>query len=731
MNFKPNLPPSGKRFAVPNIMQMELTECGAASLGMIFAYYKNWMPLEDLRLECGVTQHGSNAALLLSVARKYGFIAKGVRVDIPSLKDLYFPMILFWNQNHFVVLEGIKKGKYYINDPASGSEVLSEDVFRESFSHICLLIQPGPHFHPNNQLPPSELKNLMFYISQNRSDFLFICFITTLLAIPGLLLPFFIKRFVDGISDSYESGHSTTLFFTMICLVCFFSLALSWFQHRVIARFEMKLSIDISKNLVRHILRLPLEYFAQRFPGDICQRLRSVEILASLISGPASHVMSLSLMAIYGITMFFYSSVMTCGIFIMTFCLLFLFFKIFKKRADNSQKLQNEIGQAQGVAASDLRAIETLQANGNIHSFFERCSGFQARTINSFQKENIYTLLTGILPMASTTITAVFVLGYGGWMLGQNIISLGDLLAFQTLSLGFMAPLSNFMALGGQLSTSKAHFNRINDVMNYREDTFCQSLKKKRLSHLPTKKLSGNIELCDITFGYDRNSEPLFKNFSLSIKPQERIAILGKSGSGKSTLAQLICGLRQPWSGKILFDGEELHEIPNEIIVDSFSYVNQDIFLFEGTVRENLSLWNTLISEAEMISALQDACIHNEVYARPEQLNSGVVGSGTNFSGGERQRLEIARALSNRPSILILDEATSALDPIVEAKIEDHLRRRACTCIVIAHRLSTIRDANQLILLDQGKIIERGRHEELKNKNGPYHKLLLSSSELV
>ena len=274
MNFKPNLPPSGKRFAVPSIMQMELTECGAASLGMIFAYYKNWMPLEDLRLECGVTQHGSNAALLLSVARKYGFIAKGVHSDLPSLKNLFFPMILFWNQNHFVVLEGIKKGKYYINDPANGSEILSEDVFRESFSHICLLIQPGPYFHPNNQLPPSELKNLMFYISQNRSDFLFICLITTLLAIPGLLLPFFIKSFVDSLSDSYKGGHSITLFFTIICLVCFFSLALSWFQHQVIARFEMKLSINISKNLVQHILRLPLEYFAQRFPGDICQRLR-------------------------------------------------------------------------------------------------------------------------------------------------------------------------------------------------------------------------------------------------------------------------------------------------------------------------------------------------------------------------------------------------------------------------------------------------------------------------
>ena len=457
----------------------------------------------------------------------------------------------------------------------------------------------------------------------------------------------------------------------------------------------------------------------------------SVEILASLISGPASHVMSLSLMVIYGIAMFFYSSTMTYVIFIMTFFLLFIFFKIFKKRADNSQKLQNEIGQAQGVAAADLRAIETLQANGNIHSFFERCSGFQARTINSFQKENIYTLLTGILPMATTTTITIFVLGYGGWMMGQNIISLGDLLAFQALSLGFMAPLSNFMALGGQLSTSKAHFNRINDVMNYPEDIFCQSSKKKKLSHLPTKKLSGNIELCDITFGYDRNAKPLFENFCLSIKPQERIAILGKSGSGKSTLAQLVCGLRQPWSGKILFDGEELHKIPNEIIVNSFSYVNQDIFLFEGTVRENLSLWNTLISEADMISALQDACIHNEVYARPEQLNSSVLGQGTNFSGGERQRLEIARALSNRPSILILDEATSALDPIVEGKIEDHLRRRACTSIIIAHRLSTIRDANQLILLEKGKIIERGQHEELKEKNGPYHKLLLSSNELM
>lgn len=744
MSFRANLPPSGKRFAVPSIMQMEITECGAACLGMIFAYYKNWIPLEDLRIECGITRHGSNAAILLSVARKHGFVAKGISCDLQNLKNHPFPMIVFWNYNHFVILEGIKKGQYYINDPASGPDVLSKNAFQQSFSRICLLIQPGPHFRPNNQSPPSELKNLLSYISQNKSDFSFICLITSLLAIPGLCFPLLVKIFVDDILPLQKIGHLPPWFVITAGLIFLSSLGLSWLQYTVIARFEMKLAVSVSKNLFTHILRLPLEYFSQRFPGDISQRVRSVEILSTLISGPASNIISLSLILLYGMAMIFYSPPMAYIIFAFTLILLIVFFKVFRKRANNSLRLENEIGQAGGVAAADLNAIETIQANGSTRSFFERCSGWQARTISSFQKEHIYTLITGILPIIGSTIIGLLVLGYGGWSYGQNVISLGDLLAFQALAMNFMAPLATFIALGGQLATSKAHFSRINDIMNYPQDRLCHSFSTERdiatttntieklpPPHFPTKKLSGNIELRNITFGYDPNTSPLFENFSLSIRPQERIALVGPSGSGKSTLAELICGLRRPWSGQVLFDGEELHNIPSEIVVQSFSYVGQDIFLFEGTVRENLSLWNPLISGEDMIAALKDACIHDKIYSRPGRLDSQIVGSGQNFSGGERQRLEIARALSNRPSILVLDEATSALDPIVEAQIEDYLRRRSCTCIVIAHRLSTIRSANQLILLDGGKIVEQGSHQELKKLNGFYCRLLSSANELV
>ena len=747
MILKGNLPRSGKRFAVPSIMQMELTECGAACLGMIFAYYKNWIPLETLRIECGVNQHGSNAAMLITVARKYGFIAKGVQCEFQGLKDLPFPMILFWNYSHFVVLEGIKGKNYYINDPASGPEIYTEKTFKKFSSNICLLIQPGPNFRSSNQLPPSEIKNLLFYLSQNKSDFIFICLITALLAIPGLCFPLLIKMFVDDILPLKQSGYSTTWFFWIVYLIFLCSLGLSWLQHIVIARFEMKIAINVSKKLFTHILSLPLKYFSQRYPGDISQRIYSVEILSALISGPVSNVIGISLMVIYGIAMVFYSPPMACVVFASSLILLIVFFKLFKKRANNAQKLQNEVGQSSGVAAADLEAVETIQANGNIRSFFERSNEWQTRITNSFQKEHIYNLITGILPLIGSTAISILVLGYGGWSYSQGVLSLGDLLAFQALALNFITPFSTFIALGGLLSTSKAHFNRINDVINYPQDKLCQVLEdtaksdteqedaikvKDRLtSRLPSKKLSGHIELRNITFGHDPNAIPLFENFSLSIKPQERIALLGRSGSGKSTLAELICGLQHPWSGQILFDGEELHNIPTEIVVQSISYVSQDIFLFDGTVRENLSLWDPLIPGEDMIAALKDAHIHDEIYARPGRLDSQIVCQGGNFSGGERQRLEIARALSNRPSILILDEATSALDPIVEAKIEDNLRQRGCTCIVIAHRLSTIRGANQLILLDRGKIVERGHHQELKEQGNLYQKLLSSGSQLT
>ena len=732
--FKANLPPSGKRFSVPGIMQIERTECGAACLLMIFSYYKNWIPLEIIRSECGINRHGSNAAKVLATARKYGFLTKGIRAEVSDLKNYPFPMIVFWNQSHFVVLEGIIGEKYYINDPATGPETLPKAVFQKFFSNVCLLIQPGPDFRPNKQLPPSEFKHLMNYISQNKADFSFICLITILLAIPGLCFPLMIKIFIDDVLTMEQSDHFTMWFFSTTLLIFAFSMGLFWLQQLVIARFEMKLAVNISKKLLTHVLTLPLKYFSQRFPGDIATRIYSVKMLSSLISGPASSIIGIFLIIVYGIAMTFYSPSMSLVTFVFVLVLLAIFFNVFKKRANNTQKLENESGQFIGITVADLKAIETIQLNGNTLSFFERCNGWQTRTINSFQKEHIYNMITGALPLLASTFTSILVLGYGGWLYNERALSLGELLAFQALAINFMAPFSTFIALGGMLSSAKAHFTRINDVLNHPQDELCPFKPERQPNtrapaHLPSGKLSGHIEIQNITFGYDLHAPPIFKNFSLSIRPQEQIALLGQSGCGKSTLAELICGLQAPWSGKILFDGEDLHNIPSEMVAQSVSYVRQNIVLFNGTVRDNLSMWNPFISGEDMIAALKDACIHDEIHARPEGLDSRVVNSGENFSWGERQRLEIARALCNNPSILILDEATSALDPIVEMKIEDNLRKRNCTCIIVAHRLSTLRGADELILLERGKIAERGNHDQLKREGILYNQLLSSSSE--
>ena len=734
--FKANLPSSGKRFLTPGIMQIERTECGAACLGIILAYYKNWVPLEILRSDCSVSRHGSNAANLLSAARKYGFLTKGIRTEPDSLKQYPFPMILFWNYSHFVVFEGIVGKKYYINDPASGHEAVSEVTFKKKFSNICLLIQPGPDFRPSKKLPPSAFKNLIAHVSQNKTDFIFIGLVTTLLAIPGLGLPLMIKIFVDEYLFLRQADQSINFFFVTMFLVFLFSMGLFWLQQLVIARLEMKLALNIAKKLLSHILTLPLKYFHQRYPGDIASRVSSVENLSSLLSGPASNVIGILSIVIYGMAMAFYSIPISIVIFIFAIVLMIVFIGIFKKRSLNIQKMENELGQSLGVAAADLRAVETIQLTGNFRSFFERCNGLQTRAINSFQKEHIYNMLSGALPLVSSTFVRVLVLGYGGWLYSQNSITLGGLLAFQALALNFMVPFSTFIAFGERLSRAKAHFIRINDVMNYPQDELSsykpnahKKNKKSSIFHLPTGKLSGHIEIRNITFGYEPDDPPLFENFSLTIKPKERIALLGQSGCGKSTLAELICGLQHPWKGQILFDGEELCNIPPEIVAQSISYVRQNIFLFNGTIRENLSLWNPLTSGEDMITALQDTCIYDEVHARSKGLDSEMMDSGGNFSWGERQRLEMARALCNHPSILILDEATSALDPIVEMKIEDNLRKRNLTCIAIAHRLSTVRGADELILLDQGKIVERGKHHKLKEQGGYYCELLSSSSE--
>ena len=728
MDLKSNLPPQGKRFKVPTVMQMEATECGAASLGMILAYYKNYVPLEDLRVQCGVSQHGSDAARIVSAARKHGLVAKGVRCPTENLHHLPFPMIILWEKHHFVVLEGVRKNIYYINDPAQGSITVPSEEFAPSFSNICLVMQPRPDFKPSGKMPPTPLQSAMVYISQNIWDILFIFILSFLLVVPGLLFPFLVRFFIDDILlvdlNTTREGH---LLLLIACAVFLLSLFLTKLQQIAVNRLSIKIWLLEGAKFIFHAMRLPLRFFQQRYPGDIALRETKIEELGALISGgPSLSLVSISLLVLYGGALVFISATMFLGVFAISAVYMVAFYWTMKGLNDDYLKVGNEISQYYGVGASCLNIIETIKVDEASGYFFERISGLQANVTNTQRKASLRTVIVSVLPIMATVVINLFILGYGGWLYGDGLLSAGDLMAFHMLSVSFITPFASIISFGSQLSEAKSSFLRLRDLMDYEQDRQYHAKKNA----VVTGKLTGRIEIRNLTFGYDETIGPLLKNFSLSIKPKQRIAIVGRSGSGKSTIAHLICGLLYPWEGEILLDGQPLVEIPKETIVQSLSYVSQDIFFINGSIRENLSLWDTDISEESMLSALQDACLEEVVNSRVGRLDSSISASGSNFSGGERQRLEIARALSSNPSILVLDEATSALDPVVELEIDNHLRRRGCTCITVAHRLSTIRDADSIVVMDEGKVIEQGSHEELLAAQGFYANHLLKSGDL-
>ena len=732
MKFGSNMPRRGKRFKVPTIIQMEATECGAACLAMILAYYRNTEPLEKLRLQCGVSQHGASAAKIISAARQHGFDGGGLRCTAEALRYQFFPMIIYWEQHHFVVLEGIKGDTYYLNDPASGHVQLDYEEFKASYSNICLLFKPRPEFKPSGKMPLTPLQAALSFLRGNVIEFIYVSLVALLLTVPGLVLPFMIKFFIDDIMlDNFSSTTRTTLFLFAVMGIFLLSLLLTTIKQHTINRLGIKIWLVEGMRFIFHALRLPLHFFHQRYPGDIAFRSLTIELLGMLIGGaPTVSLLSAFLLLLYGIGLVIVSGKLAVGVFAIISIYCCIFYLLARELNNDSLLLGNETSKYCGIGASSIKLIEVIKANEATSYCFERLMGLQANVTNAQRITGMHTVFISILPVTVIAVLNVYVLGFGGWLYSDGQLTAGELMAFQMLASSFAAPIASIIGFGSQLSEAKSSFVRVDDLLAYELDEHYTAAKQRQL-RLPDQKLSGDIEVRNITFGYDQTSPPLFKNFSLTIKPKQRIAILGRSGCGKSTLAKLLCGLLHPWQGEVCFDGQPLATIAPELLAQSLSYVSQDIYFIDGSVRDNLNLWDNAQREEAMLAAVHDACIEQMVNDLPGRLNYQLYNDGSNFSGGERQRLEIARALVGNPSVLVLDEATSALDPTVEVDIEQRLRRRGCTCIVIAHRLSTVRDADCLLVMENGKIIEQGTHEQLLAAQGFYATELLKSGDMT
>jgi NHLM bacteriocin system ABC transporter peptidase/ATP-binding protein len=704
---------------------MEAVECGAAALGIILAYYGKIVALEELRLACGVSRDGSKASNVIKAAAGYGFIAKGFSKDPEDLPSVHLPCIVFWNFNHFLVVEGFGKHVVYLNDPAAGPREVTYEEFDQSFTGVILTLQPGPNFKKGGH-KRSLLRALRSRLAGSEIGLAYVTLAGLGLVVPGLIIPSFLRVFVDQVLIRGRNQWVAPLLIGM-ALASLFRAGLGWLQGFYLMRLQAKMAISTSSRFFWHVLRLPIEFFTQRYGGEIGSRVQINDGVAHLLSGQlAGNFIDLLMAVFYVVLMIQYDVFLTVLGVSVALCNIFAVRFFSRRRVDTSRRLQQEEGKLTGTSMNGLQMIETLKATGTEPDFFVRWSGYQSKVVNIQQKLGLYGRYLDCISQVLSAINTAAIIAFGGLRVMKGDLTIGELVAFQSLMASFSGPFNSLVNLGGTLQDVQGSMNRLDDVLWHHQDPQLAEPEALPPANGAPVKLTGELVLRGLTFGYSRLDPPLIEDFSLTIKPGQRVAIVGASGSGKSTVAKLVCGLYQSWSGEILFDGKPRQAYPRGMLTNSLALVDQDVFLFEGTVSENLTLWDEAVPDNQVVQAAKDACIHDDVVARPTGYDSRVSEAGTNFSGGQRQRLEIARALVNYPSVLVLDEATSALDPTTEKTIDDNLRRRGCTCLIVAHRLSTIRDCDEIIVMERGRVVQRGTHDALKAVEGTYAQLIKS-----
>ncbi len=709
---------------VPVVMQMEALECGAASLTMVLAYYGKWIPLEQVRADCGVSRDGSNAKNVLRAARSYGLNAKGYRMEPEALKkEGKFPCIIHWNFNHFLVLCGFKGDKAILNDPAQGHYAVPMEVFDKSFTGICLMFEPGEAFEPGGK-PKSVMAFARQRMKGTGEAVAFTVITTVIASLIGIIQPGFSRIFLDRLLTGVNPAWAAPFLWALAGL-SLVQIVIALIQAVYSARMGGKIAAVGSTTFMWKVLQLPMEFFSQRMAGDIQQRKgTNASIASSLVSTFAPLVIQAFMMVFYLVVMLRYSVLLTL-VGVASIVINTALSRYISARRVNITRVQmRDAGKLSGTTVAGIEMIETIKASGAENGFFEKWSGYQASVClqeTKFAKLNQYI---GLIPQIVATLTNTAVTILGVWLVMQGQFTIGMVMAFQGFLASFMAPAQQLIAAGQTLQEMRTQMERIEDVMQYPSDVVYDSQSAKEDETY--QKLSGEIEMKNVTFGYSRLAEPLIRDFNLTLKPGSRVAFVGTSGCGKSTLSKLISGLYQPWSGEILFDGKPMTQIDRSVFTGSLAVVDQDIILFEDTIAGNIKMWDNSIEDFEMIMAARDAQLHEDIMQRDGGYNYRITEGGKDFSGGQRQRIEIARVLAQDPTIIILDEATSALDARTEYNVVKSIKDRGITCIVVAHRLSTIRDCDEIIVMDRGQVVERGTHEELYALNGFYTQLVCS-----
>ena len=723
---KVNKPVKNGVAKVPVIMQMEALECGAACLDMVLAYYSKWVPLEQVRLDCGVSRDGSNAGNVLKAARNYGLKADGYRLEPEELKKYgEFPCIIHWNFNHFVVCCGFKGNKAVINDPGQGTVQVDMETFDRSFTGVCMM------FSPTEQFQPGGKKKSIAGFARKRlqgaeAAMVFVILTTLITTLITILDTGFMKVFFDRLLTK-QNPEWFVPFIALFSALVVIQIITACIRDIYSMRLDGKMAIVGSTTFMWKVLRLPMEFFSQRMAGDIQQRQSTNEGIAS------SLVQTLAPLALDAIMMIFYLVIMIRHSLPLTLIgiasiavNIFVANIISKKRINITRAQMRDQGKLIGTTVSGIEMIETIKAAGAENGFFEKWAGYQAGVNTQQVKFARLNQAIGLIPEIVNTVTSTLIYALGILLVIDGKFTPGTVMLFQGLLANFTAPATTLIQSGQTIQEMRTDMERVEDVLEYPTDINYVA-EKSGSEDEEYDKLSGHVELKNVTFGYSRLAKPLISDFSLTLEPGSRVAFVGSSGCGKSTLSKLISGLYKPWSGEILYDGKHIEEIDRAVFTGSLAVVDQDIILFEDTIANNIKMWDSSIEDFEMILAARDAQIHEDIVKRDGGYNYKLTEGGKDFSGGQRQRLEIARVLAQDPTIIILDEATSALDAKTEYEVVKSIKERGITCIVVAHRLSTIRDCDEIIVLDHGDVVERGKHEELYAKGGFYTQLVSDS----